>query len=461
MKFINQIAQEADIEISELAGKKILFANFPGDGHFNPLTGLAAHLRRLGADVRWYTSDIYAEKIGRLGIQHFPFKKAKDVHIDNVESAFPERKKIRGVISKLNFDLINAFILRGPEYYSDLMEIHRSFPFEVVVADCTFTGIPFITDRMWIPVVSIGVLPLIETSKDLAPSGLGMPPSYSYAGKIKQRLLHLIADNILFRKPNKVMRTMMESYGIEHHGLNLFDLMVKKATLFLQSGTPGFEYYRSDLGKNVRYVGSLLPYSTNKRPQWFDRRLHEFDRIVIVTQGTVEKDIEKIIVPTLEAFNDTDTLVIATTGGSGTMELRSRFPQKNLIIEDFIAFADIMPFAGVYITNGGYGGVMLGIENKLPLVVAGVHEGKHEINARIGYFRLGIDLGTERPKPKQLRKAVDEVFSNPVYRNNVKKLSDEFKGYNPNDLCEYYIKTVLINSGSLFNTHPKEKLKTY
>ena len=29
----------------------------------------------------------------------------------------------------------------------------------------------------------------------------------------------------------------------------------------------------------------------------------------------------------------------------------------------------------------GYGGVMLGIENQLPLVVAGLHEGKNEINA--------------------------------------------------------------------------------
>jgi len=37
-------------------GKRILFANFPADGHFNPLTSLAMHLTELGFDVRWYTS---------------------------------------------------------------------------------------------------------------------------------------------------------------------------------------------------------------------------------------------------------------------------------------------------------------------------------------------------------------------------------------------------------------------
>jgi hypothetical protein len=29
------------------------------------------------------------------------------------------------------------------------------------------------------------------------------------------------------------------------------------------------------------------------------------------------------------------------------------------------------------------GGVLLGIQNKLPMVVAGVHEGKNEINTRM------------------------------------------------------------------------------
>jgi UDP:flavonoid glycosyltransferase YjiC (YdhE family) len=105
-------------------------------------------------------------------------------------------------------------------------------------------------------------------------------------------------------------------------------------------------------------------------------------------------------VPTLEAFKGTDCLVIATTGGSRTAELKARYPQENFIIEDFIPFNDVMPYASVYVTNGGYGGVMLGIENHLPLVVGGVHEGKNEINARVGYFKLGINLGTEKPKKR-------------------------------------------------------------
>ncbi|MEI9809634.1 MAG: hypothetical protein WDO16_18215 [Bacteroidota bacterium] len=56
-----------------LKGKKILFATFPADGHFNPLTGLAVHLKELGCDVRWYTSVKYEDKLQRLNIPPLPF----------------------------------------------------------------------------------------------------------------------------------------------------------------------------------------------------------------------------------------------------------------------------------------------------------------------------------------------------------------------------------------------------
>jgi MGT family glycosyltransferase len=428
-----------------LPGKKILFACVPADGHFNPLTGIAKHLQSAGYDVRWYSSAAYKEKLEKLEMPYYPFNKAMEVTGDTVDEIFPERKAIKNPVKKLNYDIINFFINRGPEYFADILNIYRSFPFDLVIVDCAFTGIPFISDKMKIPVISIGVFPLTETSRDLAPNGLAITPASSFAGRVKQSILHFIADNILFKKSNKALKQMMEDHEIEYNNVTIFDMLVKKSTLLLQSGTPGFEYYRSDLGKNIRFIGGLLPYTSNtKRTEWFDKRLNLYKNVVLVTQGTVERDPEKIIVPALEAFKDSDTLVIATTGGAQTKELQARYPQKNIIVEDFIPFADVMPYADVYITNGGYGGVMLGIENRLPLVVAGVHEGKNEINARIGYFKLGINLKTETPGPQQLRDAVNEVMNNNIYKTNVVRLSKEFKEYDTYGLCEGYVKELLL-----------------
>jgi UDP:flavonoid glycosyltransferase YjiC (YdhE family) len=427
-----------------LAGRKILFANFPADGHFNPLTGLAVYLKNMGADVRWYSSRNYTEKLRKLQITHYPFQKAIDVEGNNFDKVFPDRLKQKTQVARLKFDIVHAFILRGPEYYADLVSIYKEFRFDLLVADCAFTGIPFVKDLMSIPVVSVGVFPLTEASKDLPPAGLGIEPSYTYIGKIKQALLRSFARQFIFRQPNKVLHDVLDVYKIPHSGESVFDMLIRKSTVLLQSGTPGFEYKRSDMSRNVRFVGAMLPYvSGEARKTWFDKRLNQYERVFVVTQGTVEKDIEKLLVPTLEAFKDSGSLVICTTGGSGTQELRERFPHENLIIEDFIPFADIMPYADVYITNGGYGGVMLGIENNLPLVVAGIHEGKNEINARVNYFKLGINLKTEKPLPQQITKAVQEVISNKVYKQNTERLSREFSLYNPNELCASIIADLL------------------
>jgi UDP:flavonoid glycosyltransferase YjiC (YdhE family) len=443
-------------------GKRILFATFPADGHFNPLTGLAVHLKQVGYDVRWYTSRSYSGKLSKLNIIHYPFIRAIDVESNNFDHVFPERAGKKSQLSKLNFDLIHAFILRGPEYYGDLMEIYETFPFDLLVADSAFTGIPFVKEKMNIPVVSIGVMPLIETSKDLAPSGIGMTPANTKFGRLKQSFLRFLADKILFGRPNRIMRKILDEYEVPHNGENIFDLGVRKANLFLQSGTPGFEYKRSDLGQNIRFIGALLPHKEKRSAsQWHHSKINLYDKVILVTQGTVEKDVTKIIEPTLEAFKDSQYLVIVTTGGSKTNELRAKFPQSNIIIEDFIPFEDVMPYCDVYITNGGYGGVMLGIEHGIPLVVAGIHEGKNEINARVGYFHLGINLETERPSPDKIKKAIEAVFRNSVYRQNVQELAEEFERYSPNELTENYVALILRNPSKTTFIPVRKKDKVY
>lgn len=428
---------------------KILFATVPADGHFNPLTSIAMHLKSQGHDVRWYTGSIYQDKLDKLGIQHYPFRKALDVNQNNIEAVFPERKKHKSMIGKLKFDLKHFFIFRAPEYFEDINDIYKEFPFDVLIADMTFTAAPLVREKLFKPVISIGVIPLSETSKDLPPYGMGMAPSRSFWGKRRQALLRFFSKNLLFKEAAKEMNKVFKAYGLKPSYVSVFDTVIQRTDLFLQSGVPGFEYQRSDMSHNIRFVGALLPYKAKQQQQvsfTHQDKLKRYKKVVLVTQGTVEKDPEKIIVPTLEALKNTPYLIIATTGGSQTKELQARYPQDNIIIEDFIDYNFIMPYAHVYVTDGGYGGVMLGIENKLPMVVAGIHEGKSEINARVGYFNLGINLGTERPTPAQIQKSVEEVMHNDMYRKNVAQLSEEFRQYDTLQLCEQYVEEMLYQS---------------
>ncbi|WP_128546742.1 nucleotide disphospho-sugar-binding domain-containing protein [Larkinella soli] len=424
--------------------KRILFATIPADGHFNPLTGLARHLLDLGHDVRWYTGGKYVSRAEKIGIPVFPFRKAMVVNQENFEELFPERERIRGKIARIRFDISNVFLKRAPEFVEDLTEIRREFPFDLVICDTMFAAGPIIKRLMNIPVVTIGIVPLSETSRDLPPAGMGLEPALSLFGRWKHALMRFMTTQVLFRECTELNNRILRQYGLEPTKDFVFDTFIRQPDLYLQSGVPGFEYPRSDMSPNVRFVGPLMPYSAGSKGSFRDfERLNRYERVVLVTQGTVERDPEKIIVPTLKAFQGTDTLVIATTGGSRTAELRERFPDDNFIIEDFIDFREIMPHADVYVTNAGYGGVMLGIQNRLPIVAAGIHEGKSEIAARVGYFKVGVNLRTETPSPRRIRRSVEKVLGDPVYRENVLKLRAEFARYQPLELCEKYISEVL------------------
>jgi UDP:flavonoid glycosyltransferase YjiC (YdhE family) len=198
------------------------------------------------------------------------------------------------------------------------------------------------------------------------------------------------------------------------------------------------------MGPNIRFIGHLLPHMEKKVGVYeLPEKYKHFRKKILVTQGTVEKDPNKIIEPTLEAFRNTDILVIATTGSSQTMALREKYPDANFLIEDFIPFHDVMPVCDAFITNGGYGGVMLGIANQLPMVVAGIHEGKNEVSARVGYFKLGINLKTEKPTPSQIRTAVYNIIHNPAFKTNVSRLAAEFRQFDPLALSEKYITELL------------------
>jgi len=422
--------------------KKILFANIPADGHFYPLTTLAVHLKQAGHDVRWYTGPSYAEKIARLNIPYYLFQKAREVTVHNIDEVFPERKKIKNHVKKVTFDICTYFIARGEEFYQDIRDINDSFDFDILIADNGFTGISFTRKLLRKQVITVGVMPLNETSKDLPPTIMGLTPFTSIAGRMFQSFLRLVCDNILLKGPNDMMRHIHARYGIDTGKKNILDAQVMMSSLYLQSGTPGFEYKRSDLSKHIHFVGPLLPAKEKYNPLDFEEKLRRYNNIILVTQGTFENDHTKLIIPTIEAFKNTEHLLVVTTAGWHTEELIHRYKYDNVVIRDFIPFDQIMPYADVFVSNGGYGGVTLSITNKLPMVVAGIHEGKNEICARVGYFKLGINLKTERPGSQRIRKAVEKVIGDKTYQRNTERLAIEFSSYNPQLLCEKYIKAL-------------------
>ena len=165
---------------------------------------------------------------------------------------------------------------------------------------------------------------------------------------------------------------------------------------------------------------------------------------MVVSQGTVDnRDPEKLFVPALTALAGTGHLVVACTGHRNTGALRERFPQGNVIVEDWVDFDALLPHADVFITNGGYGSIMQAIMAEVPIVSAGKSEAKNDINARLAYRHLGYDLKTERPEPTPIAAAVRHVLADPAYKTNLARVAAQLRAQRPLDtMAETILKGV-------------------
>jgi UDP:flavonoid glycosyltransferase YjiC (YdhE family) len=190
----------------------------------------------------------------------------------------------------------------------------------------------------------------------------------------------------------------------------------------------------------MHFVGALVPHKKagGTLPGALADKIARYaGRVVVVSQGTIDnRDASKLFVPSLEALAGGEMLVVVTTGGLHTEALRKRFPQDNVVIEDWINFDMLMPHAALFICNGGYGSVMQALSNGIPLLVAGKLEAKNDINARLHYRGLALDLRTERPTPTQIARGVARVFGEPYYRENVARLRAELSTYDPFAIIE-------------------------
>jgi UDP:flavonoid glycosyltransferase YjiC (YdhE family) len=64
----------------------------------------------------------------------------------------------------------------------------------------------------------------------------------------------------------------------------------------------------------------------------------------------------------------------------------------------------------------------------IPLVTAGLTEDKADVNARVAWSGVGIDLTTNQPTPQALREAIRTVLDKPNYRSRASLMADEFDG---------------------------------
>jgi MGT family glycosyltransferase len=406
---------------------RILIGTFSVIGHVTPFLPLARGLVARGHDVIWITSATFQERIEATGARFAAPIHAQDRSNFNRADIAADGEKLEGMAA-LKADLKNVFIDGSIGQLRDLELITRSFSPDVLLIDPGFVGGAFFYECTGVPTAVLNILPLSLSSPETAPNGLGMAPSSSSLGRLRNRSLQWMIETVVFRDVQQHWNATRSRLGLPKTGW-LFDTLLT-APLVMQASIPGFEYPRSNLPPQVHFIGRLpaeAPRNWTPSAWW-----HELDGakpIVHVTQGTIANTSPRLIGPTLAGLAGEDLLVVVSTGGAQPDQIGIQELPANARLSTFLSYPDLLPRTAAMVTNGGYGGTQMALSNGVPLAVAGTTEDKPEVAARVAWSGTGINLKTAAPTPRKVRDAVRALLDDARYRRRAQALQAEYARY--------------------------------
>jgi UDP:flavonoid glycosyltransferase YjiC (YdhE family) len=321
------------------------------------------------------------------------------------------------------------FVDAVPAQHSGLQQVLQSFPADVIIGDDMFFGVlPMLLGprSKRPPIVLCGTSILHWRREDGAPMFAGLPPATTQAKRDDYAAIYSDHDRLIYQPVADRLNRFLKKIGVGPLSMTLFDSVVPLADTYMQLSVPSFEFPR-DIPRSVQFVGAppIIPNQA-PLPSW----AHELDgsrKIVLVTQGTVANhNFGLLVAPTLQALaSEPDVLVVATAGGRPIDAIPGPIP-GNARLAQYLPFEWVLPKADVLVTNGGYGSVNQAMSFGVPLVAAGLTEDKADVNVRIAWSGVGINLVTNEPTPQALRDAVRTVLDTPDYRSRARLMADEF-----------------------------------
>lgn len=406
-----------------------LICTTPAHGHVAPLLTIARHLLARGHRVRFLTGSKYADAVAAAGAEFLPIPAEADIDLDRAGGLFPERADLKGPAG-IRFDLRNLFLKPGRAQYEALLAALADDPADAILTEGLYLGAAFLslrprTERP--PIVALGIFPLGAPSRDTAPFGVGMTPMGGWAGRVRNRVMTVLTDKVIFGPVlGEVDALAQQLVGRAFDGS--FLSWTSRADALVQFTVPSFEYPRSDLPSTVTFAGPLpwMPPAAVALPDWWDE-LDGSRPIVHVTQGTVANaDLSSLVRPTIDGLAERDDLLIVVTTGGRPVDTLGPVP-ANVRVGSYLPYRELFPKLDVLVTNGGYGGVQQALAHGIPLVVAGQTEDKIEVTARVGWSGAGINLKTNKADAAKLAQGVDTVLRDPSYRAAAQRIGADMR----------------------------------
>ncbi|KAB5515125.1 hypothetical protein GE09DRAFT_980258 [Coniochaeta sp. 2T2.1] len=372
-------------EHTSVKGPLLVMLAAPLLGHTAPMLHVAREMIARGFEIIFISSGDFKEAVERIGAHWFEQPPWLDAH------GTIERKKQPIGVSRFLWTWQNVWLAQlsvRHQRLKSLLEMVREEDADrriVIVSETLSLGtLPFVLGaslprgyNRFPKVICLNFMPLLVSSIDTAPFGAGLEPNYTPIGRRYNNFLSRLMYGPTYGLPWALITKMCHECLIEIGCTGVpkdkffMDLFLSSYDTTFQMSPPSLEYPRSDLNPSIRYAGSLPPRGIDSGtiyPEWWsqivenaamDQDNPQKKKIVVVTQGTVSVEYAELIVPTLEGLAPrSDTIIIVILGLQGATLPRGITIPANARLVDILPYDAALMYADVFITNGGYGGVL-------------------------------------------------------------------------------------------------------
>ena len=427
---------------------KILIACMPATGHLNPLLAITRILLAEGHEINFLTGSVFRARIESSGAKFVSLQGAADIDGRDILSVVPELKDIPPGLEWFRVAIERLFVDRIPAQHQSLLQAVQECQPDVIVGDDMFFGVlPMLlgSRSKRPPIVLCGTSFLHLAREDGAPNFLGLPPATTEEQRRQYADIAREYDEAVDQPSLLCLNKALNTLGVGPLSAPLFHSVVELADAYMQLSVPRFEFPRQ-IPPSVHFVGTppIIPGQA-PLPPWADE-LDGSRKVVLVTQGTVANhNFELLIAPTLTALaNEPDVLVVATAGGRPVEAIPCAVP-SNARVASYLPFEWLLPRVDALVTNGGYGSVNQAMSFGIPLVTAGMTEDKADVNLRVAWSGVGVNLATNQPTQEALRAAVRTVLDRPAYRMRASQMADEFARIDTRSEILSIINQVVVN----------------
>ncbi|MEC1072254.1 macrolide family glycosyltransferase [Priestia megaterium] len=365
---------------------KVLFFNFPGEGHVNPTIALVEELVKKGEDVVYYCVEEYKNKIEKTGAIFRPYK--------NFARNIDPMKRTTEKIDPLEMLL---FMGRSMDKIIEVvLDEIREEQYDYVIYDNNFAAGWIIADVMGIPKVSSCTT--FAINEDI------------FSALIKSRG-EMDKTSPRYREIEEISTKWKHKYGVVLSDRQ--NMMSCPGDITIVFTSKLYQPYADRFDESFIFVGPSI--ASRKDVETLPLKSIPSNKLIFISMGTVFNQQPELYTTCFKAFQESQATVVLSVGKQTDIRQFKDIP-PNFIVRNYVPQLEILQQADVFITHGGMNSSSEGLYFGVPLVVIPVMGDQPIVANRIEELGAGLQLNRQDLDAITLRNTTEQVLSNSSFK---------------------------------------------